>query len=427
MRIQISFLIIFLANSFSSFSQQAAFDENGRAHEILLDEQIKTVQFYRKGWINSYPILTLNETTPLVLEFDDLSDAMGNYSYLIIHCNADWTESELMNQEYMDGYFENPIRNMEASFNTYYHYYHYSLSIPNEDISLSKSGNYLLVVFRNNNREEILFTRRFMVSEAAVNISANVKRPVLSMYRDAGHEVDVTVEHAYYRIDDPYNETTLSIFQNGVWDHEISDLKPLFINPGKLIYDYQQENVFKAGNEFRSFNTTNTQVREYHIKNIDYFEYFHFELKTDEANPAHLYFDRDDMNGKFFIEAEDVRDEKVEADYGFVHFTLRMPLKIQGGSVFIAGGLTNWQFTHQNMMKYDAAKQEYRGTLLLKQGIYNYRYIFLPDNAGSFDIAEIEGSHFQTKNEYLILFYHRGQGDRFDRLVGHQVVRSEAG
>lgn len=410
-----------------SYSQEMVFDNAGKAREAVFYEQIRTIQFYRKGWINSYPVLTIHEDIPLILEFDDLSDRIENYSYLVIHCDADWNQSDLMEQEYMDGYFENPVQDIESSFNTYFNYYHYRLSLPNDDIRLKVSGNYLLVVFRSYNVEEVVFTRRFMISEASATINAVAKRPVLTKYRDHGHEIDITIEHQHYRIDDPFSETTLSIYQNGVWDHEIHGLKPLFVNPGELVYDYQGENIFMAGNEFRTFNITNTRVREYHVRQIEFLDQFHFELMPDEANPAHLYFDRDDMNGKYFIEAESVSDPSLEADYAYVHFTLQMPLRINGGSVYIAGALTNWQFTNLNKMQYDLATRTYRGSLLLKQGIYNYRYIFLPDNAGAFDISEIEGSHYQTRNEYLILFYHRGQGDRYDRLIGHQVIHSTAG
>jgi hypothetical protein len=423
------FTLLFLIVSFTSpcMAQDPFFDEQGIAREVLMDEQFKTIQIYREGWIGSYPIMVMNDMVPLVIEFDELSADISDLYYRIIHCDANWQQSELMEQDYMTGYFENRIDDFSASFNTYFNYYHYRLKLPNEDVSLTRSGNYLLAVYRDGNPDNLVFTRRFLISEAAVNIHAKANRPVLTAYRDNSHEIDITIDHSGFRIDDPFGRTTLSIFQNGIWDFEITGLKPLFINPGELVYDYQEENVFPAGNEFRMFNTRNTQVREYHIAQIDYMDYFHFHLKDDEFNPPHLYFDREDMNGDFFIEAANVRDPALEADYAYVHFTLNKPRPLTGGDVYIAGALTNWQFTPMNRMEYDHELLAYRGTLLLKQGIYNYRYIFLPEDGDTFDISEIEGSHFQTRNEYLILFYHRDQGDRHDRLVGHQVIHSSAG
>jgi len=417
-------LAVFSAPGLLAQSPEAVFDENGVARELVLDEQIRTIQLYREGWINSYPILTLQEQVPLVLEFDELSDNISVFSYMVLHCDADWRRSELTGQEYIQGYLENQVDDVEGSFNTYTNYHHYRLQLPNDNIRFTESGNYLLVVYRDYDPSQVVFTRRFLVSEAIVTIQADVHRPVLSIYRDNSHEVDVTVSHPGLRIDDPFRETALAIYQNGIWNYGITGLQPLFVNPGELVYDFQEENVFPAGNEFRMFNTRNTQVREYHIAAIDYLDYFHFHLKTDEPNPAHLYFDRDDLNGKFFIEAANVREPSLEADYVFVHFTLGMPFPLAGGDVYIAGATTNWQFTGLNRMEYDTDVSAYRATLFLKQGIHNYRYVFVPDDSNVVDISEIEGSHYQTKNEYLVLFYHRGQGDRYDRLVGHQVVHS---
>jgi hypothetical protein len=424
-----NFLLILLfcltsAFTLHAFTYDEVFDEQGIAREMVLDEQIKTIQLYREGWSSSYPIMLMNSGVPLILEFDELSSSRGDFSYQIFHCDADWRRSELQEQDYLEGFFENQIRDAEASFNTYFSYTHYMLELPNDDVGLTKSGNYILAVYRY---DELVFTRRFMVSEAAVNIRAKAGRPVLSAYRENSHEVDVTVEHPGYRIDDPYRETTLSIFQNGIWDYWISGLQPLFVNPGELVYDYQEENIFPAGNEYRRFNTRSTQVREHHVQEIDYHNYFHFHLKPDQPNPAHLYFDRDDLNGRSFIEAARTTDPALEADYVYVHFTLQMPFPLDNGDVFIAGECANWQFTGMNKMDYDNETNAYRGTMLLKQGRHNYRYIYLPKDMSVFDISEIEGSHYLTRNEYLILFYHRPQGERYDRLVGHQVIHSSAG
>ncbi len=405
-------------------AQQQVFDKQGVGREAVLDHNIKSIQLYREGWISSYPVLTVREEIPLILEFDELSEDLSYFRYTIYHCDADWRRSEMTEQEYLDGYSENPINDFEGSFNTYMSYYHYRVSLPNEDIRFRISGNYLLVVFRENDPSQVVFSRRFLVSEASVTVNARAHRPILSEYRNDCQEVDVTVQYAGYNIDDPYGETTLSIYQNGIWDNGITGLKPQFTNPNELVYDYQKENIFKAGNEYRMFITRNTQVREYHIADIDYSEYFHFTLKPDEPNRAHLYFDREDLNGRFYIEAANARQPELEADYVFVHFTLKMPFPYATGEVYIAGAATDWQFSGQNRMTYDYDRSAYTATLLLKQGVYNYRYIYLPGEQEIFDISEIEGSHYETGNEYLVLFYHRQRADRYDRLVGHQVVHS---
>lgn len=400
-------------------------DDNGIAREMVLDQNIKSVQFYRQGWPLSYPIAKLKNDIPLILEFDELLDQPSDFSYKIIHCNADWKPSGLQEQEYLDGFHWNEITDYRTSFNTYYNYTHYGLTLPNENVSFKLSGNYLVVVFRDSDETSVVLTQRFMITESIVNIDGRARIPDLNMYSGCCQQVDFEVNHSNFPINDPYSEPKVYIYQNGIWDLGISGLQPSRTEYGKLIYDQQEASIFMGGNEFRLFDTKNTRTPTYYVQSIDYISpYFHFTLKPDEPGKANLYFSRDDMNGRFFIESEDGSDPAVDADYVFVHFQLDMPLPLYDGSVYIAGGLVNWQFSDENRMTYDSEKGAYFQTLLLKQGVYNYRYVFIPDDDPHVDISAIEGSHSETENEYLILFYFRGPGERYDRLIGHQVVRS---
>lgn len=420
----ITYLILIQVSFVPALCQEPYSDDQGQVRAMVLDHSVKTVQLYREGWPMSYPVIRLSEDVPLVLEFDDLSEEQPSFMFRIIHCNADWTPSDLSEQEYLEGFPENEIRSSAPSFNTYTSYLHYRLQIPNDETRLLLSGNYLLLVYRDRNPDDVVFTRRFMVTEGRVNIEANAHIPDLNQYKGCCQEVDFTVNHAGVTIDDPFSETRAVVYQNGLWDLGIEMLQPYMINPGQLVYDYQEENIFPGGNEFRFFDTKNTRTPTYYVQKIDFVDpYFHFELKPDRPQSPHNYFSQEDINGRYAIEAEGSQDAGVDSDYVIVHFRLEMPLPLEG-SVYIAGALTNWQFDDLNRMEYSDQEQAYKKSLLLKQGVYNYRYLFLPSLSEHFDMAEIEGSHFETGNEYLILFYHRPPGSRYDRLLGHQVVHS---
>ena len=89
---------------------QAPFeDENGVMREMVFSPDYKTIQLYREGWTESYPISRLQGDVPLVLEFDDLSRDQPTLLYRVIHCNADWTQSDISEQEFLEGYPENEI------------------------------------------------------------------------------------------------------------------------------------------------------------------------------------------------------------------------------------------------------------------------------------------------------------------------------
>jgi len=419
------FIAVFLSATGMLSGQEIYLDKEGRAREVTIGEQVKTIQLYREGWPMSYPIYRLNENIPLILGFDELSDDVSYFNYTIRHCDADWSVSDIPQMEYIDGYEVNPISDYRFSFNTYYNYIHYSLQIPNDDIRLTLSGNYILIVFRDNNEDDVVFTKRFMITASEVDIEASADRPVYTLYRDCCQEVDVKIHTGDYWIQDPFNDTKLVILQNGLWDYSISNLKPLIVSPGLLDYDYQEGNIFNGGNEFRFFDTKNLRVPTYYVKEILYiYPYYHFELKTDEAKSSNNYFYKEDINGRYYVESEIGQNQDIDADYVFVHFSLKLPLILEGGDVFVAGAFTGWQFGEENRLDFNPETGNYEKMLLMKQGLYNYRYVYLPAGSASFDLTAIEGSHYETENEYLILFYHRQPGDRYDRLIGHQVIHS---
>ena len=65
----------------------------------------------------------------------------------------------------------------------------------------------------------------------------------------------------------------------------------------------------------------------------------------------------------------------------------------------IFGSLTNWDIYDESRMNYDYQRSRYHAELYLKQGFYNYKYIFVEDGASIFDEAIIEGNYYETEND----------------------------
>lgn len=217
----------------------------------IYSKNIKSVQLFRDGWRLSYPVIELFSDLQLILKFDDLSDEIKNYNYRLIHCDSEWRQTNLSETEYIDGMLQDQIDDYAYSFNTYNNYVHYSLKIPNNNMSFRISGNYALMVYEGFDESNIVFVKRFMVAEKLVDVEASVSRPVLSMYRDIGHQINLNINYGSFPLEDPYGDIRVVIRQNGRWDNAIKDLKPLFDRNGVLVYDYQMENVFLAGHEYR--------------------------------------------------------------------------------------------------------------------------------------------------------------------------------
>lgn len=410
-----------------AWSNILAQEENYYYENAIYNENIKTVLMHRDGFELSDPIHELGEETPLVFKFDDLTGEVKDYTYTVVHCDADWNESFMPQSDYLDGFTENPIEDYGLSFNTTFDYVNYRLFLPNEDMQFKVSGNYALVVYENNNRENIVVTQRFHVIEPIVEVEGTVRRATLDAFKGENHEVDFTVFHEDLEIQNPREEVKVVITQNNRWDNAIRDLKPLFIRDRSLVYDYNKENVFVAGNEFRYFDIRTTRVNGEGVLSTEFHRpYYHKTLMVDEIRTMQKFFSYQEMNGKYVVESQDPETEDcdTECDYFFVHFTLPLESILLGGTVNVFGELTNWNANKSSEMTWNFDTSAYELTLLLKQGYYNYEYVYVPEGATVADHKNLEGSFWETENNYQIYVYYRDLASRYDRLVGFKQLNS---
>src|SRR5690606_19998089 len=110
----------------------------------IYNSSIKTVLFYNVKNELSYPVLPMNSNEKLKLSFDDLNTDLKTYYYTFIHCNVDWTPSDLLPKQYLSNYTEDDIKEYKYSFNTDLRFIHYNITFPNEYINFKISGNYII-------------------------------------------------------------------------------------------------------------------------------------------------------------------------------------------------------------------------------------------------------------------------------------------
>ncbi len=422
MKSKIVSVLLICSLAFSSLAQDKFYYENS-----IYRENIKTVQAYREGFVLSNPIIGLREDVKLVFKFDDISPDVKDYYYTVVHCDADWNESYIVQEEYLEGFMENPVDDYALSFNTIFEYVNYQIVLPNEQLRFKLSGNYALVVYEDQDREKRVLTQRFHIIENAVGVEGRVRRPVSDAFKGANHQVEFKIHHPDVAILNPRDEVKVVLMQNNRWDNAIRDLKPLYIRDQMLEYTHTTGNIFKAGNEFRYFdNRTNRMNGENVIATDFHRPYYHKTLKLDEVRSNKKFFAYEEMNGKYSIESQDqeVRDPDTECDYTFVHFTLDLEAPLLGGSVNVFGSLSNWNANKSNEMTYNFETGDYELSMLLKQGYYNYMYVYVPDGAQKADHTNIEGSFWETENDYQIFVYYRDLAGRYDRLVGYRLLNS---
>ena len=415
-RFNFSFLfLLFFSNIFGQNINYAGDISGTTLEDRVYSENVKTVTLKTNHNPYAPAIIKLNSSEKLTLGFDLLYEDNRYLNYTIIHCNADWTPSELLKSQYIEGFQNFLIEDFEFSLNTYIPYTHYYLTLPNFNMKMMLSGNYVLLVYGDDESDPIL-TKRFVVYEEVVNIQTEIVRANFLDYRFTHQEIDFVINHPGYEIPNPYQDLFVSVLQNYNWNKSLYNLKPRFASNYQLDYNYDFENAMSGGNEFRMFDAKDMRAKTLQIQKTVLDTTWEIFLADDYIRGIGKYSFLDDINGRFVIRKLD-RNPNVEADYIWVDFYLDSPKQIEEGDVYVNGAFCDWRPTPETKMEYDFDRKAYRKKVLLKQGYYNYQYVVLKPN-NEIDESIIEGSYWETDNEYLIIVYHREIGLRYDRVVG---------
>jgi len=429
MKIKYLFFFICLLLNNNSPAQDADYfkDDHIRYENHIYRSNIKTVILELENHPLSDPIIELGGQERLQLSFDDLDGESKDYAYKFFHCDARWNPSQLDETEFLNGFYSEHITSFKPSFNTQQSYYHFSAVFPTTQMQFTKSGNYILLVYENNDADKPIITQRFQIVESRVTILPVVHRATIVEQRNTSQEIDFNIRYTNYPIQSPFSELTVVLQQNKRWDNATYDIKPLFMKENELEYNYEDVNVFNGGNEFRNFDLRTTKFQTQFVKKIeqDSTNIFHVYLKDEESRSFKRYSIEDDINGRYLIKVYDGGDNETESDYIKVHFHLKSDDAMPNGNFYIFGGLTNWAIDPLTRLAYNYDEQAYEAILYLKQGYYNYKYIFVEDGKKQADETKIEGNHFETENEYSIMVYQQLPASRYQRLIGYKRFSSK--
>src|ERR1700743_118345 len=114
--------------------------------DMVYSPSIGSPQLSMAGNPMGYPILRLNSSDQLELQFDDLDGDVKNYSYTFQLCNYDWTTSFVSEFDYIKGFSQVRIEDYRNSSVALVHYTHYRATVPDPNCIPVHSGNYLLKV-----------------------------------------------------------------------------------------------------------------------------------------------------------------------------------------------------------------------------------------------------------------------------------------
>lgn len=387
--------------------------------EVNAPDNIKTIIFRGEN-DDQFPIVQVGEA--VFLEFDDLYANEQDYYYKLVHCDYDWSPSRLLKSQYLSGIDNQRILDYENSYTTLQSYSNYKLTIPNKDVRLKVSGNYMLEIY--NSSYELQFSRKFVVYKNLVKVGGTIKRSRDFEYLNEKQVVQFSIHTANYRLVNPKKEVKIAILQNYDWPTAIYNIKPQFTLGTELVYKYDRETSFFGGNEYLNFDTKDLRAPSSAISHIELDELYNHYLFSDRSRANRPYTYYPDINGDFAIRTLQGDDNSREAEYTNVHFSLPYKEEIGLDDIYIYGKHNNYGLTDENRMTYNEKNGMMEGQLKLKQGFYNYKYVIQRSDE-SIELNTISGNFHFTENTYLILVYYRNFGDLYDSVIGVGSANSQ--
>lgn len=405
------------------FSAQAQF--SGRYDNRIYEAGVRTAMLHPVGYPFGTPLIQLGSGDVLVLKFDELTDRVSDFRYAIVQCDYKWEATGNSTFDYIDGFSDGYVDDYDFSFNTTYDYVHYTLPIPNEDFRITQSGNYAVVVYRDDINKPVL-TRRFMVVQARAQIEGGVAVTRNPSVRDRFQEIVFDVTYEGLQITNPYQEINVVVTQNDRWDNALFGIKPLYVNENRLSFDYNMKIAFPSGREFREMDIRTLRYRTEGVRALDVRDSTNLVyLMPDPILRLQDYRYEGDLNGKYTIDRQEGRIGDLEADYAWVHFQLPIETRLANGGFYVLGGFNDYRRSEENRMAFNPETGAYEAVIFMKQGFYNYVYAFVEDDGDYADQSLTEGNYYDTENDYAVYVYYRPFGQRYDALIGFSFMNTK--
>lgn len=395
--------------------------------EVQIQKNIGTVQIFNPKTNDNTPIIKLNSDEKLIFLFDDLNGGYTRYNYKIEHRNADWSESNIFQSEYLIGLPSDYVKTHKNSFNTFKKYTNYQIEFPNTQMNVKLAGNYLLKVYTNNENKPV-FTKKFAIYQGNVEVGIQFSRYINPTKPEFNQRLQTTVSSQYQNLLETADGAKLFVMKNNNWADSKTNLRPDFSRNNQLTYN-NLEWTFEGGSEYNWFDNKNLEIngltteRTFRKDSV-----YHTILRVDVPKYNYPYDDFGDINGNFFIRNNRFGNEYLassEADYSWVYFALDN-FDDQNGlyEPYVVGAFNNWEISNLSKLKFNEESKLWENELFLKQGYYNYQYVVKNTRTNLIETSYVDGSFWQTENIYQGLFYYRPWGGRYDILMGYGEVNT---
>jgi hypothetical protein len=398
------------------------------AQDQVFNSNIKTIKLYRFGDQTSFPIIGLNSTDGLELHFDDLDNRVKNYYYTFQLCNADWSPSMLHPFEYIKGFQNVRITTYRNSSLATTRYVHYQANVPDRSCYPTKSGNYLLKVFLDNDTSKIVFTKRMVVADSRAKVGAQILQPFNSSMFRTGQKLNVVVQtDGRIQVMSP-SDIKVAILQNNNWQTSLFIDRPTIYRGNYYEYSDEAYTALPAAKEFRWVDLRSLRLKSDRMLDINTRgDTTKVIMLPDPQRSSQVYVYYRDLNGSYTIETLESINPFWQGDYAIVNFSYFPPgnKPFAGNDLYLFGEFTNYASDTSGKMIFNSERGAYEKTMFLKQGFYNYLYALRPASGNGLpDFSTTEGNYYGTENSYIVLVYYRPFGARADEVIAFTSLNS---
>lgn len=385
-------------------------------------DDVRTIQLYRDGQERQLPILALRSASEsLTLEFDLMVPNGRPLSIYFYHADRDWRR-DLSPAEYLASFQHDDLIDYIPSRSTEVPYTHYVYQFPNDDIDFRVSGNYILRITEQGQRNRVLFERPFFVTEEAGPLQLGIQDVIVSGQRQPSDQPIARFTPPPDLQGDPF-QYDVCFVRNGQLEAARCTDRPRLAEQPLLEFDLLRERAFAPAMADYFLDMANLNLGN-SIERIDRaVSPFHVILKPDYARFSGTPL-APLLEGQIVVQdvVRDVANPDIEAEYVRARFSFVPPDEQPlGGEVVVAGSFSDGRYGDDYRMQWVSKRSRYEGEVLLKQGHYEYYY-------GSDDPAlqkVLRETFIRTRDRYTAFVYYSDVRLQTDRLLAVQGVRTQ--
>lgn len=374
---------------------------------------VRTVQLYRGDDEQSLPVVSLNGGSPLTLEFDLMAEQGRPLSIYFQHADRQWRR-DLSASQTLESFQDDRLLDYRSSRGTEVPYVHYKYQFPNDDIRFRISGNYILRVTERGRRDSVLFEQPFFVVEEEGRLQLRAEALSIPGQRAPSFRPVARFSPPSDIQGDPFGHTVCFVRNGRLTDTRCED-RPLLARQPELEFELERDRAYAPTTADYQLDLSDLRATT-EIAQVDRSRSpFRVRLDADYARFGEGT-GRTVGNGQPLVRGAlpnqlnpEVSAEYVETTFAFVPSDQRP----YTSPPVVTGSFSGMDAGRGTQMEWNSTRGQYEGTVLLKQG--RYQYFYSTDDPALTD--QIRATQPRITGTYTAFVYYRDARRNTDRLL----------